>query len=89
MLSNTLSDHKKAMSEIKSIFTFTEIRQKRVLPNVKSFSGLKSQKSILNSTQSTWRDFLKSKKNSGNLSPRQVTPSTKELFEKVEEKAKQ
>lgn len=88
MIKSTLQDHKKAISDIRTIFTFTEIDTKRRLPNVNSASGFRSQKSNLDSTRSSWVDFLKRKSYSGNLSPRQVTPSTRDFFEKVEEKAK-
>lgn len=70
------------------IFNFTEIDPKNRLPKVKTSSGFRSQKSNLDSTRSSWVDFLKRIPYTGNLSPRQVTPSTRELFERVEEKAK-
>jgi len=88
MFKSTLQDHKKAISDIRTIFTFTEIETKRRLPVVNSASGFRSQKSNLDSTRSSWAEFLKRTHYLGNLSPRQVTPSTRDFLEKVEEKAK-
>lgn len=84
-------DQSRSARNIRSIFSFTEVHTKNNLPKMKS-SGLRGYESRLStsksSTKGTWEDFLQSKFYVGNLSPKEISSSTREIFKKVEEKAK-
>ncbi|OMJ85693.1 hypothetical protein SteCoe_12966 [Stentor coeruleus] len=86
MFSKNSFEQSRSARNIRGIFSFTEVNTKSNLPKMKS-SGLRGYESRLStsksSTKGTWEDFLQR-----NLSPKEISSSTREIFMKVEEKAK-
>lgn len=76
----------KVTNELTSIFNFTEVSTKSLLPNVKSAPSILKSQSRLTPSSSVFSNFVSSKINLGNLSPREISSSTKEHFVKLEEK---
>lgn len=85
MFSRNSIELSKSTKDIKPIFSFTEIRPKKTPKTQATLNGYRSQ---VTSSKHSWENFLESIKNIGNLSPRTVSITNREIFKQVEEKVK-
>ena len=82
-------DYTRSLKDMQSIFSFTEVKTKKRLPSVKSSAALSGYRCQTRPSNDKWQNFLESKLYLGNLSPRNISESTKEIIKKVEESARQ
>ena len=73
----------------KGIFSFTELKADKPLPIIKSSSFIRGYTSRNTPSSTMCEDFLKSNIKKGNLSPREISKTTKELLLSLEEKTRQ
>lgn len=83
------AEYTRSLKDLRSIFSFTEVKAKR-----KHLPSLKTATMVSGHHQSKtggghWDSFLKSTVKIGNLSPRIISESTRNIIKKAEEAAKQ
>lgn len=73
----------------KGIFSFTELKSDKPLPIIKSSALIRGYTSRNTPSSSICEEFFKSNIQKGNLSPKDISKTTKELLLTLEEKTRQ